>query len=450
MIDALVGGRSLPALQAALDLAEVGLRVAIAAPSGMEGVGDASERDPDGIVAAFMRRIAEPIEGGSAGAHAEAAPQFTPPIAPMLRSTDGAWLPQSSTEVFGIPAVPLASENIALLGGRGVARAYLDRLKPLLTVGKTREFGRLVRSRMGAGVLEKLVEPQVFERYGVGADEVDAAIIAPGLNEALSRTGALSSGVLAYSERHVARETGVRAVGGEEALREALLERLALYSVELLDSRLVGAEETSEGWDAVLECGERVEARALIADQGRSPRPFEPIATLIAEVLPSRARLCARMELPRPTWLPRGGAAIARPEGWAVRFESAAECEEPGKSDIANVLLSSEAHGSVQDVVDGAAEAYSAAIRIMAELLEESPHPADEWAVHSAQHIAAPYATLMERDGATARLEAFAFGHDMLLPVGRALHGDDLGAALEWSHTGAVALRRRLLGLEAE
>lgn len=441
MIDVLVTGRSLPALQAALDLAEVGLAVAIAAPSGREGLDGEGERDPEGTIAAFMRRIAQPLEGGALRADAE--PRLCQPEPPLLRDQSGRWRPQATPEVLGIPAVPLAEETIALIGARGALRGYLDRIKPLLTVGKTRELGRLVRNRMGAAVLERLVAPQVFERYGVGADEVDVAVAAPGLNEALSRSGALSAGVLAYADRNVARETRVSPAGGESALLDAALKKLAFYGVTLLNSAVTELEESLEGWTAVLENGDRLEARAVVADQGRSPQGFEPLEPLLGSVLPSAARLRVEMEIGRPDWLGPGCAALSSAEGWAVRLESS------GESEGAVVRLTSEVFDVSQHDIR-AADACENGVRVFAEIFEDASRADAECTARSAQLYAAPYATLADRDAARAALEALVFGNDTLLPVGRALHGDDLGAALESAHAETVVLRRRLLGLEVE
>jgi hypothetical protein len=42
-----------------------------------------------------------------------------------------------------------------------VWRAYLDRLRPPLTIGRERSLGALVRSRMGARLRDRLVAPSL-------------------------------------------------------------------------------------------------------------------------------------------------------------------------------------------------------------------------------------------------------------------------------------------------
>ena len=62
MIDAVVTGRSLPALQTALDLAEVGLKVVVLGGGTAEASKPWAERDPDGVIRAFAKRIASAVD----------------------------------------------------------------------------------------------------------------------------------------------------------------------------------------------------------------------------------------------------------------------------------------------------------------------------------------------------------------------------------------------------
>ena len=163
MIDAVVTGRSLPALQTALNLAEVGLKVVVLGGGTAEASKPWAERDPDGVIRAFAKRIASAVDQAPAEEAVAARLVELPVSSPML--LQGAqWLPQAEPNVLGVPAVPLAAKTSAALGSGGAFRAYLDRVTPLLTVGKTRMLGALVQKRMGAKVRERLVDPQVFER----------------------------------------------------------------------------------------------------------------------------------------------------------------------------------------------------------------------------------------------------------------------------------------------
>ena len=66
---------------------------------------------------------------------------------------------------------------------------------PSLTIGKERSLGRLVRTRMGDLVLDRLVAPVTSGVYSADPDDIDVELAAPGLNAALTRTGSLSGAV---------------------------------------------------------------------------------------------------------------------------------------------------------------------------------------------------------------------------------------------------------------
>ncbi|QIZ97251.1 FAD-dependent oxidoreductase [Leifsonia sp. PS1209] len=114
----------------------------------------------------------------------------------------GAWVRYGSRTVplpkaglLGIPSSPLASDVVAAIGWGGALRAYLDRLMPVLTIGKEKRLGTLVRKRMGAKVLDRLVAPVATGVYSAQPDDLDVDVVAPGLNNALTRLGSLSGAV---------------------------------------------------------------------------------------------------------------------------------------------------------------------------------------------------------------------------------------------------------------
>jgi len=97
--------------------------------------------------------------------------------------------------VLGIPDNPFAPDVRRIIGWSGTWRAYLDRLRPPLTIGHQRSLGALVRTRMGARVLDRLVAPVTSGVYSARPDDIDVDLAAPGLNAALTRTGSLSGAV---------------------------------------------------------------------------------------------------------------------------------------------------------------------------------------------------------------------------------------------------------------
>lgn len=444
MIDALVTGRSIAALLAALDLAEVGLRVGLATDERVGEPPAAPVRDPDGIVTEFLNRVAAPIAGTDAAPPAGALPRVSSPEPPLLQDRAGEWAPQATPAVLGIPASPLATETVRLLGTGAAIRAYLDRVMPLLAVGKAKTLGPLVRKRVGARTLARLVEPEVRERYGVGADEVEVALAAPGLNEALSRVGSLTGAALAYSDRNVARETRVEPAGGGTALKAELLRKLTLYGAEFFDGRVTQAV-ASEGlgqaaephvgsWSVTLSDGRALESRSLILDFSRNATRTELLSELAPGLHAQRVRVHAEIDISCPDWLTEGERALAVRGGWTIL----AECRT-GRT--ARVILSSDVL-SEPPALDGLDGVLS---RILLDYALQ-PLPGAEWSMGVA---AAPFSSHADRGQAASRVASIAAQHPPMRAVGRALFGDDLPSALAAAHADAVALRRELTGLTA-
>ncbi|GAB2557187.1 hypothetical protein [Leucobacter ruminantium] len=461
-LDACVVGDSLPAFAAALELAEVGLRVRVLLP----GAGvwpETGEPDPDHALTALLDRIAAPISGGGPAVPA-ALPTAEAPGRVLMADARGGWSPVPQPSVFGIPAVPASSESLAFLRGGAAVRAYLDRVKPLLTIGKTHELGRLVHLRMGEAVFDRLVAPLVRERFGVA--DVEVAVAAPGLNEALTLAGSLSGAVLAYSERHVARETRVAPAGGWPALRAALMDRLALYGVELFEldaaADLVdgitgtGFEvETGQGSWAVRHGDEACEAQALVVDT--SVRLPVALAEALAVLRPTNRR--ARTVVP----VTGTGAQV---EAVAAASADAHAADAPADA-LADALSTVEASGGAWSVRlvrehDGGMVARLAGPAVTSEDAECATGAAS--AAGEARTVleaagltalsplrvewrAAPYVSLAERDAARARLVGEREADPSLLAVGRELHGDDLAVAVADATASATALRRRLTGI---
>lgn len=536
-VDVLVTGRSLPALLAALEFAEVGLSVAIASAtidsdeaSGRIAGSEDAERDPDGEIRSLMTRIDAPIvakEHSDDEADVRTAPEkpADSPIAPLtlsprpprLRDDTGRWALQPAPAVFGIPAVPLSRESLRLLGTGGGLRAYLDRIAPLLTIGKTKSFGRLVRGRLGAKALKRLVDPQIRERFGVGPNEVDVAIATPGLNEALSRAGSLTSAALAYSERFAKREALTIPRGGWAALEGAILHRLSAYGVTMLDgtvttivavegdvnapaegmteaaggSDVVPGDTATTAWSALLTGGVEASARAVVLDLGDGPdAPLEPEPENPGfDLTTARAaytRIYAEIDIEAVSFAKglddADEDALLTVAGWSLRL---AQREIPGSpgapASVDSVGVErhdaerhstgghstgghsaerrdTSGHGSERRDTRWVARiggprmetsSTASAIENIQSTLESVLAAAEvdptEGATWSWWLRAAPFCTVQDRnaasDGGPASDDA------TILPVGRSLHGDDLGAALSSARTAAIDVRRRLLGL---
>lgn len=169
----------------------------------------------------------------------------------------GGAAPLPAGGVLGIPANPFAPDVRRIIGWGGAWRAYLDRLRPVLTIGHTHSLGALVSTRMGARVLERLVAPVVQGVYSARPVDIDVDLAAPGLNAALTRTGSLSGAVSVLSAERATKAPGgaVEGIrGGMTRLVEALLARLDEFGVTVLThTRAAALSRTAEGWRVEIE-----------------------------------------------------------------------------------------------------------------------------------------------------------------------------------------------------
>lgn len=172
----------------------------------------------------------------------------------------GAWLvwgdggaldaaPLPKTGVLGIPANPLGDDVRRIIGWGGAWRAYADRLMPILRIGRAHSLGKLVRSRMGQAVLDRLVTPISSGVYSADPDLLDLDLVAPGLNEAMTRTGSLSGGVGQMVEQRKAGGAVRGLRGGMHTLVDALVRELDRFEVTVLTGVEVAAlERDGDGW----------------------------------------------------------------------------------------------------------------------------------------------------------------------------------------------------------
>lgn len=201
-----------------------------------------------------------------------------------IPGVSGGAAPLPAGGVLGIPANPFDPDVRRIIGWSGAWRAYLDRLRPVLTIGHTHSLGALVRTRMGARVLDRLVAPVVQGVYSAQPADIDVDLAAPGLNAALTRTGSLSGAVSVLGAERATKAPGgaVEGIrGGMTRLVEALLARLDEFGVTVLTgTRVTSLGRTPEGWrveiddaesgglmaDAVIVATDERMARALLGD----------------------------------------------------------------------------------------------------------------------------------------------------------------------------------------
>ncbi|MBA8829417.1 hypothetical protein [Alpinimonas psychrophila] len=218
--DVLVVGSDVAALMAALDCARIGLRVVLlATPPAEHRPAVFSHRA--GIVASLLTELNIPFsirERVTVKGHES-------------RSTAGA----ATGSIVGIPANPFALNVREVLGWRGAWRVYLDRLIPLLTIGTETNLGHIVRRRLGKRAERLLVDPVLQALYGLSAEEIPVATVVPGLNQAMTRAGCLTTGIidLIVADPRVAQV--VEVAGGVGHIETVLRERLAFFSARIID-----------------------------------------------------------------------------------------------------------------------------------------------------------------------------------------------------------------------
>ncbi|MGQ7312284.1 protoporphyrinogen/coproporphyrinogen oxidase [Microbacterium arabinogalactanolyticum] len=244
----------------------------------------------------------------------------------------GAWLsgipgapdaPLPKGGLLGIPANPFQEDVRAIIGWRGVWRAYLDRLRPPLTIGHQQSLGRLVTTRMGARVRDRLVAPVTAGVYSALPEDVDVEIAAPGLSAALTRVGSLSGAVLALQGDRAGKTPGAAVLGidgGMGRIVEALRDELALFgAVVRTGTRAVRLDRSGEGWTVAFEELGTVAADASESDAAGgddtlvtpdapasdAPEPLTATAVVIATAEPSARALLT----PHVTGLSDPGAA---------------------------------------------------------------------------------------------------------------------------------------------
>ncbi|TFC16647.1 FAD-dependent oxidoreductase [Cryobacterium algoritolerans] len=185
-------------------------------------------------------------------------------------------LPLPKAGVLGIPGSPLADDVRRVIGWGGAWRAYLDRLMPVLTIGREHSLGDLVRKRMGRRVLERLVEPVTAGVYSSSAADLEIDVVAPGLNAALTTAGSLSGAVLSLRSAAPAGSAVAGLRGGMSRLVAALVADLDHFGVEIVTDapvttlRRVGSPDAGEStW--VARHGVPVPAAAPASDLPDEP-----------------------------------------------------------------------------------------------------------------------------------------------------------------------------------
>ncbi|GAA1996070.1 protoporphyrinogen/coproporphyrinogen oxidase [Microbacterium ulmi] len=263
----IVVGGGVAGLVAALECAKVGLRVTLVEEAAALG-GAVRSAEVGGVV------LDAAVEGfwtheGTVRAFVEELGLDVVPAAPSRPWVVGgprsaAPLPRQS--VLGVPENAWDESVRRVIGWSGTWRAYLDRLRPPLTIGTERSLGRLVRTRMGDKVLDRLVAPGIVATHGVHPDDIDVDLAAPGLSTALTRTGSLGGAVAQLRGDEPSSPEAETIGGGMTRLVDALRDRLVELDAQLhMHTRVAALVRRDDGrWDAETEPARLAPADAVV------------------------------------------------------------------------------------------------------------------------------------------------------------------------------------------
>ncbi len=232
----IVVGGGIAGMVFARDLARAGIRVALLEASDRLGGQVRSHKlggiDLDAGAEAFATRTSAvsdlAIELGLGG------DIVTPASAgAWLYSRAGQAMPLPETSLLGIPTSPLDAKVRAILGGTAALRAALDRFLPTTFGANATTLGQLVRSRMGAAMVEELVAPVTTGVHSAHPDDLLLDRVAPGLLPALLREGSLARAVRTLRESSVSGSAVAGIRGGIARLVEELQRDLELHGVDI-------------------------------------------------------------------------------------------------------------------------------------------------------------------------------------------------------------------------
>lgn len=254
-----VVGGGIGGLVAALACAKVGIRVTVLEAS--DRLGGAIRTAEVGGLRADLGAEGYATRGSAVRALVEElglvdAVVPTVPRAEWIAGLPDGALPIPAATLRGIPENPWEESVRRVIGWRGAWRAYVDRVRPPLTIGQERSLGRLVRTRMGELVLDRLVAPLSLGGFAIHPDDVDVEVAVPGLSAALTRTGSLAGAVssLRDSARKMNREgsrpagDGLEGIdGGMSRIVDALHERLRTLGADVRVNSPVAAVEARTG-----------------------------------------------------------------------------------------------------------------------------------------------------------------------------------------------------------
>jgi oxygen-dependent protoporphyrinogen oxidase len=284
--DVIVVGAGIAGLVAARDLALAGLSVTILEASDSPGGKVCSQRVAGLTLDAGAESFA--TRGGTVERLVRELGMADLLVAPQqhgawLRLLDGRTLPLPNASLLGIPGTPMAADVLEIVGFGGALRAQLDSLIPWVVGSKERTIGALVRRRMGARVLERLVAPVVAGVHSRHPDEIEIDLAAPGLRRALKTRDSLAGAVLALRD---AAPPGAKVMGLRGGVHTLVSELAADLHSAGVDIRVGNRASRADSDGVTTESGERLHAAVAVL----SSTPEQPaggarisLATLVVD-----------------------------------------------------------------------------------------------------------------------------------------------------------------------
>ncbi len=474
----IIGG-GIGGLISAREFAKVGMQVTLLEAS--DAVGGAIRRaELDGVV---LDAGAESYatRGGRVRALLEELGLTDRIVAP---AAGGAWLagipgigaaPLPVGGILGIPGNPFQEDVRRIIGWSGVWRAYLDRVRPPLTIGHAHSLGKLVSSRMGRKVRDRLVAPVTTGVYSASPEDVDVDVAAPGLNAALSSVGSLSGAVQALrdeSASRAAQQAPGAAVEGIEGGMAVLVDALVadiekLGGVVRTGVRVTRLEKSDDAWRVSLEntvdTEERVEQESpdLLVDAVVTATSEDVARRLLSVAVPALERTEAadapEIEivtlLLAPTALsgaPRGTGVLTVPGSHTAKAltHSTAKWDwvraAAGDRHVVRVSFGAQGEPAATAGMDDT-DAAALALREASALLGVPLAPADLVAAHRSRFVQSQPASIIgsaeRRSAARAAVQAVPG----LAAVGAWLAGTGLAQVVPDARGEADRLRRALL-----
>ena len=218
----------------------------------------------------------------------------TPRPASALIWSGGRLHPLPAGTLMGVPSV--ADGLAGLLAPSDVEAVQAEAGRHWTPIATDVDVASFVRERVGAGVVERLVEPLLGGVYAGRADRLSLQATVPALWAAAAEGRSIVHAARAAAESSAPDSpvfAGIR--GGVGRLPQAAVQALQARGVEVLTRATVRSlGRTPEGWHLVV--GPTTDERALLADAVILATPAAPTSRLLRNSSPTAATLLADID----------------------------------------------------------------------------------------------------------------------------------------------------------